>query len=634
MGGLTVPRSIRRWLWLAAVVPFLTAGWIVLRANRAATEAAAQVAAEGHARFDLLPVSRSALSGVEPLPAAPGFHDIAVFDGQTYLSGAEGLAIYERDSGKPSKRRAGMELPSAELGAMTTAALHGSTARELLIATDGAGLLRFDGSHFRQLLPQQRELRYITALLALHTGRVLLGTEAAGVAVYDGESLSPLHPALAHEHITALAGTDQDLWVGTLSRGVWRLHAGQMEQIRDALPDLQVLSLAVAGDRVYVGTPLGVVEFQSGQKMRTLAEGTFARALALDGEILSIGTEDEGVFEIQLTSRGHYPRSDPQITGKPIQRLTILNGIEYGLTANAVYRKSGPRWEVVSNAEQNTLTDRHISALGAGAGGSLWVGYFDRGLDIVSAGGRTLRHLEDDHLFCINRIVTDKARTAVATANGLVMFDGDQPRQTLGRKDGLIADHVTDVAFDKDGLVAATPAGISFVDVHGVHSVYVFQGLVNNHVYTLGLSGGELLAGTLGGVSILKGDVIRANYTTANSGLKHNWITALVRVGDDWFAGTYGAGVLRLDRDGTWHTFPDLREPFVVNPNAMLLANGHVYAGSLDRGLYIYDLSLGRWRNTSAGLPSQNTTALATSGGDLYVGTDNGAVRFEERFLP
>ena len=68
------------------------------------------------------------------------------------------------------------------------------------------------------------------------------------------------------------------------------------------------------------------------------------------------------------------------------------------------------------------------------------------------------------------------------------------------------------------------------------------------------------MAGTLGGVSVLDGDTVRANYTTANSRLKHNWITALARVGDEWFAGTYGAGVLRLDASGEWHSFPDLKD--------------------------------------------------------------------------
>ena len=136
------------------------------------------------------------------------------------------------------------------------------------------------------------------------------------------------------------------------------------------------------------------------------------------------------------------------------------------------------------------------------------------------------------------------ARTAVATANGLVLFDsGAQPRQILGRKDGLLSDHVTDAAFRDGGMVVATPAGLSFIDRSGVRSLYVFQGLVNNHVYTVAAQGAQTVAGTLGGLSMLDDDRVRVNYTTANSHLRHNWITALARVGDEWFAGTYGAGV-------------------------------------------------------------------------------------------
>src|SRR5207245_7431824 len=92
----------------------------------------------------------------------------------------------------------------------------------------------------------------------------------------------------------------------------------------------------------------------------------------------------------------------------------------------------------------------------------------------------------------------------------------------------------------------------------GARSMYAFQGLVNNHVYALGVSGDALLAGTLGGLSLLnKGDVLR-NYTTASSGLKHNWISAVVPVGQEWMVGTYGAGILGLDCLGHFDSFDQL----------------------------------------------------------------------------
>ena len=239
-------------------------------------------------------------------------------------------------------------------------------------------------------------------------------------------------------------------------------------------------------------------------------------------------------------------------------------------------------------------------------------------------------------MFCVNRIVHDPTRglTAVATANGLVMFDsGGRMQQVLERRDGLIASHVTDVAMRPDGMTVATPAGLTFIDSSGIRSLYAFHGLVNNHVYTIAAAGQTLLAGTLGGLSVLDAGVVRASYSTANSELKHNWITALVPLGKEWMIGTYGAGVVKLDAAGRPRTFPEASGDFEINPNAMLASGTRVYAGTLDRGLYVYERSSENWSVLIDGLPSRSVTALAASGDYLYVGTDNGLVRIREREL-
>jgi ligand-binding sensor domain-containing protein len=200
----------------------------------------------------------------------------------------------------------------------------------------------------------------------------------------------------------------------------------------------------------------------------------------------------------------------------------------------------------------------------------------------------------------------------------------------LGREQGLLADHVTDVAFQGNSIIAATPAGVSFIAPDGIHSVWAFQGLVNNHVYTIASDGNRLFAGTLGGLSLIEDNTVRISYTTANSHLQHNWITALQKVDSEWFAGTYGAGVMALDRSAQWHTFPDLPRGLVVNPNALAVSTTRVYAGSLGDGLYVYDRTQKRWSRALAGLPSLNVTAMAVAGGYLYAGTDNGLVRIPE----
>jgi len=293
-------------------------------------------------------------------------------------------------------------------------------------------------------------------------------------------------------------------------------------------------------------------------------------------------------------------------------------------------------WQQVLQPGAAILRDRNVSALAADDKGRLWVGYFDRGLDLLEPDRGRAEHIENEHIFCVNRILPDdKTGTVdVATANGLVRFDaaGSQ-EQVLTRADCLIADHVTDVVPYEDGLAVATPAGLTFLDSSGARSMYAFHGLVNNHVYALGVSGDQLLAGTLGGLSLLEKGDVQANYTTASSGLKHNWITAVARVGDEWMLGTYGAGIMGLDPSGHFHSFANATGPFEVNPNAMLVTPAHVFAGTLGKGLYVHERESGRWFRVEQGLPSSNVTALAIYNGYLYVGTDNGLVRIAEEKL-
>ena len=621
-----MPSLFRRRAILAAAIALFLISFVLVafwRAHRAATYAAAEVATGNRLPFALTLLDRHALSGVVSIAVAPAFRDIAVYDGRTFIAGANALTAYRGDQ-LSETWRVGLELPAAELSALSV------FRGELYIATHGEGLLRYDGARMRQVFPAKPEVRRVTTLLAVND-RLVFGTETNGVEAYDGQTLSFLDPALETQHITALAGSATDLWIGTLADGLWHLHAGELEHLKDTLPDPQILSLAVAGETAYAGTPLGVVVFEAGRKTRVLGDGVFARALLPGDRGLLIGSEDEGIVAVE-TDRHRPIEIEGALTTEPIERLIAWGNTRYALTRSALYRESGRGWESVVSPRAGALTDRHISALTVDHAGRLWTGYFDRGLDVVASDRSVTRHFEDDHLFCVNRIVTDGERTAVATANGLVLFENTEEKQILGRKNGLIANHVTDVVFTDDGMIAATPAGLSFLDAAGVHSVYVFNGLVNNHVYALGVSGSQLLAGTLGGLSVLNHDVIRANYTTANSGLKHNWITAVVRDGDDWIAGTYGAGAMRLDKSGIWHTFPDMPR-LVINPNAMLVAAGRVFAGTLDDGLLVLDRS-GRWQRFNSGLPSRNVTALAFASDSLYAGTDNGVVRIETQVLP
>lgn len=162
--------------------------------------------------------------GFEAIGAPAVFHGVVEYDGRLYLSGPQGLSVYDSNGQLEKIYRVGIELPPAPLGGMTVGVLTGARRPEVLIATEGAGVLAFDGAGFREIAGKTRELRTVTALLPLASGRLLIGTEKLGVLIFDGKTLKPLHPTLNNIYVTALAGDESGLWVGTLNDGllIWR----------------------------------------------------------------------------------------------------------------------------------------------------------------------------------------------------------------------------------------------------------------------------------------------------------------------------------------------------------------------------------------------------------------------------
>ena len=496
----------KQWLFVAVVLlgaAIAVAGITFWRAEVGFRLASQAESAESILNFNVHPLLPATDSGFEWVSAPAAFTQAAELNGHLYVAGPAGLFEFD-GQGQPGRDfRVGRELPPAPLLRVAPAMLADSREPELVIATDGAGILAFNGSGFRQILPEDRDLRHVTAILPTASGHLLIGTPKRGLLLYDGQRLTPFHPTLKQLHITELAGSESDLWIGTLDRGVAHWHGGSAQWFDEAngLPDARVYAIAVAGSRAYVGGPAGIAEFESGQLVRTLAPGTFVRALLIQEKTVLAGTMDDGVLEIPIEhqTRDHRELSAPgELAG--VEQLFTSGEWLYAVTESAVYaRQATGGWKRVLQPSGGLLTDRNVSALAVDATGRLWVGYFDRGLDIVEGSRPHARHVEDDHVFCVNRIRPNVLRgaTAVATANGLVLFDAQGNRkQVIGKAEGLIADHVTDIAPYRDGIVVATPAGLTFMDSAGMRSLYAFHGLVNNHVYTVATNGPRLLAGT------------------------------------------------------------------------------------------------------------------------------------------
>ena len=301
----------RRWRAILALVvatPLLAVAFVVWRATHARDQAAAEVRGQSEIPFRAVSVERVVPSAVEPIAAVPGFRDVAAFQDSIAVSASAGLFLYDRSGALIRAYRAGLELPPAELGPMSAGIAAGSSRPELFIATRGEGLLAFDGARFREIVPDDAGLRNITSVLVLGSGRVLLGTDRHGLLVFDGQRIAPFHARLKSSHITALAGTDGDLWIGTLSDGLFHDRGGEMRGASFGTARSAGAFVAQwTNGSCYAGTPLGVVEFREGRRTRTLADGFFARSIAASRDAIHIGTEDEGILDVPLESRVHAP---------------------------------------------------------------------------------------------------------------------------------------------------------------------------------------------------------------------------------------------------------------------------------------------------------------------------------------
>jgi ligand-binding sensor domain-containing protein len=625
------------------------AGGVIWKAERALRGSEREVSAGKFSSVSVSALAAQPNPGFEAISTPAIFRSAASFDGKFYLSGPTGLFAYSAEGILDHVYRVGMDLPPAPLGRLAVGTLTDSHAPELLIATNGAGVLAFDGQRFRQIRPADALSRNITALLLLSSGRLLLGTEKRGVLIYDGKTLQSFHATTKDVFVTGIAGSEAELWVGTLNHGVLHWRGGQLETLGEAqgLPDARVESIAIGPAAVYIGTATGVAEVRDSKVARVLAPGQYAHALLADSDALYVGGMEGSVLRVsaqaavsQISARRQIgahgepgEESRPDETA-PVEQLLRVGDARYAVRGDQLLRlEPGGEWRKVLGGSEAFLTDRNVSSIMVSSDGRLWVGYFDRGLDIVPATGGKPTHVENDEVFCVNRIVEDprQSSVAVATANGLVLFDrSGRQKQVLTHDSGLIANHITDVALLNSGMVAGTSAGITFLDASGAHSMYAFQGLVNNHVYALGAREDNLLVGTLGGISLISEGTVRRNLNTGNSALKANWITALTRSGGDWYAGTYGSGVFRIGADGTVSATEAATEGTVVNPGAMLSDGRRVLAGTLGKGLLVSDAGGMRWKIITAGLPSLNVTALAIDHGVVYIGTDNGLVKIAE----
>ncbi len=601
---------------------------------------------------------------------------VASFAGIRYLATSGGLIAID-DGGNVKRRFTTLDgLPENDLTALAV------FRERLFVGTTNAGLIAFDGQSFTGYRFTKPKATHVSVLVSTES-ELLVGTLDGGLFEYNGERFSRRFNSATgadFSRVTALLPFESRLYIGTQDSGLYIWREAHIEHLatNEGLPSPHVTGLTALPSNfanngaVAVATDFGVAALNDANEIKPISTRPNLTSLAVSGGHLWAGLFGGGIIDLSSTHAGQpHTAAENRSSGSDTVGLpasapaTVFSneGKLWALTREGAFardeRASRPAFESVAGAlvGDRVLTDGHITSLASDGAGRLWVGYFDRGIDLISPEtSERLSHIEDDRVREINHLAFDRSadRMLAATSRGLVVFGGGLKQTVMTREQGgLINDSVAHVSLaDIDSallastggsqavdsargraMVLATAGGLTEVIGGRARSITAFHGLASNHLYTSASVGSRLFAGSLAGLAELEGLRVVRTYKTSNSRLSHDWVTALAEADGTLYVGTNGGGVDALLPTGEWVNFADELGKFEVNQNAMHYDGERLYVGTSDRGLLVYNTRDRRWTRVSAGLVSQSVTAITSDDRFVYVGTLNGLVRIERRVV-
>src|SRR6185369_5594224 len=655
---ISITGGVAALLLLAAVITY------VVRLNHSIALQQQRQADAARVQVDERSLRAPSTEGLTLYLNAADVRAVAGFEGVRYLATSGGLIAID-DAGDVKRRYTTLDgLPDNDLTALAV------FRNRLFVGTGNAGLLAFDGAAFTGYSFTKPKATHVTVLVPTET-ELLIGTLDGGLFEYNGERFSRrVNSATGADfsRVTSLLPFESRLYIGTHDSGLFISREAHIEHLttNDGLPSPHVTALAelTSNGFVAVATDFGVVALNDANEIKPISNRPNVTSLVVDGGHLWAGLFSGGMLDLNgdqtaraanLAEAGSNLSEGAGIPQSVASVVSLIEGRLWVLTPEGSFSRDAqathPAFESMGSqlARDRVLTTGHITSLARDGAGRLWIGYFDRGIDVVFADtAERASHVEDDRVREINHIAFDEseARMLAATSRGLVVFGSGLKQTVITREQGgLINDSVAQISFadlSSPGtagrsagrtMVLVTAGGLTEVTGGRARSITAFHGLASNHLYTSAAIGFRLFVGSLAGLVELEGLRVVRTYKTSNSRVSHDWITALAEAEGTLYVGTNGGGVDALLPTGEWVNFAGELGKFEVNKNAMHYDGDRLYVGTSDRGLLVYNTRDRRWTRISAGLASQNVTAITSVDRFVYIGTLNGLVRVEKRIV-
>lgn len=268
----------------------------------------------------------------------------------------------------------------------------------LWIATEGGGLVRFDGQDFENMdTPEALASANVRCLFEDHQGMIWAGTAERGVFCFDGKIWRELNQGLPDLHIRSFTEDSLgQLWAASLGGGIAILDKKardfKIKTIRSwsALQDPLMLSAAVRcllndeGD-VWMGSDDGLFVYRNNAIQKVKLEPELEDKVLCSfkhGKHLYFGTENGLIVRDETgTHRLHHPRIDQ----RRIRSIALdaHGDLWFGTSKGAVQMRINPKKELEFISElrkENGLDNDRIRKVLLDRSNTLWFGTYFGGI--------------------------------------------------------------------------------------------------------------------------------------------------------------------------------------------------------------------------------------------------------------
>lgn len=481
---------------------------------------------------------------------------------------------------------------------------------KLFIGTRTKGIVTFDGENFVQFRFTECETQAITTFLN-DDGKLLVGTFNGGLLEFDSRVFREVKAEnQTLKTINFLAKENATLFVGTFNNGLWIYENDIWRHFTtiEGLPSNRIVGVVKNGENLLVATDFGLSVLED-DKFRIIKILPMISSLETYNDQIYLSTENGEffIFDKQL-------KEVRQTANVEKSRLIRMDNQLFLLTDHGIFRDFKP----FPQTDNNDLANNFVTSIAFDKNGNLWVGTFRRGIDVFTAEGKKIKHIEDDNIREINYLQLQNNKILAATSKGLWKFKPNFSTENISK--GSISHFSIDAIATNKGLKIGEKL---FTNVNGLPS---------NSTYTTLQIGKKLYVGTLGGLAELQQNKVVKTFTDANSKLTNNWITSLCLANERLFIGTYGGGVLELMPSGELHDFSNEIGKFVVNPNAIFSDNERLYVGTLN-GVKVLNFQTNKWLTIKDILPSESVFSINKNNGSIYLATTSGIAKVDKSYF-